>query len=290
MKTHQSPTPGTNPAHSSNVTVNHLVADRKDNIKIRVYTAFHKTLVTLFNHMPKNLTTFEQLNIWLERQRTNFYLNYTDVMLSRVDVLCRPKTVVTRELYRRYVPPIAIETLSKIATLFASISTNQAAAAYVQDIKLGRYHDIIQILIKTEECWSTFQTYQKQIKESLINRPTTDVRVSSSDTVINYVHEPYSDRPTDHRHQTSGTEVLDLSQNQIDQSNVLVNRLWALRNTLQASLQLDATQSWHDKLQNHLPLLRKHLGNQYKLPATAAECMADMTLITLHTEIQQYQY
>ena len=308
MKTHHSPPAVDNASH---VASSNVLLPRQLDLKCELYTALHDTLGHIFSPLPSDMSVFEQLNVWIERHRANFYLNYSDAMLMNVDFLCRPKLLITKELYKSYVPALIVKNLSKLATLFATVSSNSVAAAFANDIKIGRYYDLVDVMTKTEECWSTLQTpVVPSIPAQVIVQHQTshahDVNRFSPETILNRAQEITDRRsssgncsetsesssrnlaPTECCDEGPGVDALDLSKK--DEPQSLVNRLWSLRNTLKDSLQLNATDSWHDKLLRHMPLLRKHLGSNYKLPATAAECMADMTLITLHAEIQHYTY
>lgn len=300
----------------------------------------------IFQPIPRTINLFGQLQIWRERHRCNFYLNYSSEEMGEVNIQHRPKVVINESIYKQYVTADISRLFSKIGTIINSASTYRCTTQFVEAIKSGYYNDISTILIKSDSVWNDLQNemnnsryddrhvlesshltklepfradyspYTPSASSPRSDRSDCNNNHSSASTVViegqrssPHVFSSWNDSPVScatspERESSPGTcsyhgdasqilddtsGVLDLSQKE-NPNPTLVDKLWSLRATLQTAFQLQVTDTWHSKLEKHLPLLRKHLGRHYKLPQTVEECMADMTLITLHAEVQHYQF
>ena len=68
----------------------------------------------LFNPLPKYLSVFEQVCIWLERHRHNYFLGYPWEKVCQLPELVRPHFPVSEHVFRTFVPESMVDVLSKI--------------------------------------------------------------------------------------------------------------------------------------------------------------------------------
>ena len=74
----------------------------------------------LFRPLPRTMNVAEQVSIWLERHRHNYFLGYPEDDRTKLNEFLRPSIPVTREVFKRYVPESMVDIISKIELIMLS--------------------------------------------------------------------------------------------------------------------------------------------------------------------------
>ena len=77
---------------------------------------------TLFKPMPSEFSVAEQLHVWLQRHRHNYFLGYTMEQLCQVEPHLRPQYVVTPDVYRRFISESMVSMFDKVSQILQSES------------------------------------------------------------------------------------------------------------------------------------------------------------------------
>lgn len=113
---------------------------------------------TLFKPLPADCSVSEQLGIWMQRHRHNYFLNYTSEDLLQVQPRVRPQYLVTREVYRRFISENMVSMFGKVNEILQSDMPQ--ALAYQSKVDLGPtdggFCNIEEALTEALELWNTY--------------------------------------------------------------------------------------------------------------------------------------
>ena len=120
-------------------------------------------LDSLFRPLPKNLSVFEQMCIWLERHHRNYFVGYSAAELAHLDEHLRPQTLVTKEVFEKHVSESMMDVLGKVETIMRC--DEPWARAYQEKLRGfdGGFVSFEEALTQAVILWATRQASSSQV-------------------------------------------------------------------------------------------------------------------------------
>ncbi len=277
----------------------------------------------LFKPLPRSLSVTEQMYIWLERHRHNYFLNYSLEDLASLSEYLRPSRPVTHEVFKRFVPESMIDILSKIEHLMGSSDTyakefQERVHKSAKDGGFATFEDalteaVVVWLKKGKSCPASqgkaevpAKNQAGQAEMEIEEAGETERRKDLSGAVPShnpqYTHTTLCTAPEENKHNPSGSvKAVDTaprnptpegSQNtessQTGSPGGPAAEIWGLREELQKLCVDDPEHSWQHRLQPYLPILRNNLGDAYLLPNKTSDCIVDLVLAAVDSHVSQH--
>ena len=127
-------------------------------------------LDSLFRPLPKNLSVFEQMCIWLERHHRNYFVGYTPAELAQLDDHLRPQMFVTKEVFEKNVSESMMDVLGKVETIMRC--DDPWARAYQEKLRGfdGGFVSFEEALTQAVILWATRQPSSSQTGAKLYGK------------------------------------------------------------------------------------------------------------------------
>ena len=120
-------------------------------------TASEVTNSMLFAPLPPELSVVNQLLIWLQRHRNNYFIGWSQAQLDKLNPFLRPLYVVTPEVLKSHVSPTMFAMFDKVEEVIASASI--WAKNYQDKLSLptekGGFRTIEEALTDAMDIWTT---------------------------------------------------------------------------------------------------------------------------------------
>ena len=147
-------------AHSKSENDLHVDLTRRlennDKIKLCLTPDFSQQ-ETLFKPLPKFLSVVDQVYVWLERHKHNYFLGHTQEQLAMLGELLRPNLPVTEEVFKKYIPESMVDILRKIQ--YMMISTEPPAKHFQERLhktaRDGGFATFEEALTEAVVLWSS---------------------------------------------------------------------------------------------------------------------------------------
>ena len=127
-------------------------------------------LDSLFRPLPKNLSVFEQMCVWLERHRRNYFVGYSPGELAQLEEHLRPQMFVTKEVFEKTVSESMIDVLNKVDTIMRC--DESWARAYQDKLRSfdGGFVSFEEALTQAVILWETRQPSACQSSAKLYSK------------------------------------------------------------------------------------------------------------------------
>ena len=127
-------------------------------------------LDSLFRPLPKNLSVFEQMCVWLERHRRNYFVGYSPGELAQLEEHLRPQMFVTKEVFEKTVSESMIDVLNKVDTIMRC--DESWARVYQEKLRSfdGGFVSFEEALTQAVILWATRQPSASQSSAKLYSK------------------------------------------------------------------------------------------------------------------------
>ena len=269
----------------------------------------------LFVPLPRHLSVADQLSIWLERHRNNYFLGCPPEQLGFLNAYLRPHVVpVTREIFQRHVPESMIDVLGKIEIIMRLDEpwANRFCDQVSRSSTTGGFATFEEALTEAVHLWNVNMAGRRN-PDSSDNRGGSDTRSVTgrkrSHTSDNIKRDKLSSvSPTSPKrllvngHADVNSEVLPTKNCRITSEGnnnhtgppmginpiQVANVLWTSRPMLNALCQDNPDVSWSQRLAPFLSTLHGVLGSDYAIPVTTHGCTVDLILALIQKRLDDH--